>query len=88
MSAYDHRRWLRLDVGFIILFAGLLAYNVLAWRRLSGRGAEWRPLPSIALSACLFFLSLASIARRRSRPLFGALLAMGIAALAVSLAAR
>jgi hypothetical protein len=89
--SYDDRRWLRVDVAvdvaLVILWFGLLAYTLLAWQRLFGLGPEARPLQLIGLSACLFSSSLASVARRRSRRFFGALIVMSAAALAVSVVA-
>ena len=85
MWSYDDRRWLRVDVAFVILFSGLLAYNILAWQGRFGLGPQ-RPLPSISLSAGLLLSSLASVVRRRSRRLFYALIAMSGAAVAISFA--
>jgi len=84
----DDRRWLQGDLVFLILFAGLLAYNLLAWQRLIGLGPESRPLQSIALSASLFSVSLATVTRRRSRWISRALLVVSVATLAVSISAR
>lgn len=84
MWSYDDRRWLRIDVAFVILCSGLLAYSLLAWQRLFGLGPDSQPLQLVALSAGLFLSSLASVVRRRSRRLFYALIAMSAAALVVS----
>jgi hypothetical protein len=75
-------------ISFLILFSGLLAYHLLAWQRLFGLGPDSHPLPSIALSTCLFLVSLATVARRRSRWISRALLVVSVATLAVSIAAR
>jgi hypothetical protein len=85
---YDDRRSFRGDVAFLILFSCLLAYHLLRWQRLVGSGPEWHPLQSIALSASLFLVSLATVARRRSRWIARALLVMSAAALAVTITAR
>jgi hypothetical protein len=85
---YDDRRSFRGDVAFLILFSGLLAYHLLRWQRLIGSGPEWRPVQSISLSASLFLVSLATVARRRSRWIARALLVMSAAALAVTITAR
>ena len=87
MWSYEDRRWPRVDIAFAVLFFGLLAYNLLAWQRLFGLGPEGRPLPLIAVSAGLLLSSLASVARRRSRRLFYALVVLSMAAVAISLAA-
>ena len=88
MWTYDDRRSLRGDLAFLILFSGLLAYHLLRWQRLLGSGPEWHRLQSIALSAALFLVSLATVARRRSRWVARALLVMSAAALVVSITAR
>lgn len=88
MWAYDDRRWLRIDVGFLILSSVLLAYNLLAWQRWFGLGPQWHPLQSTALAACLTLQALAALARRRSRTLFYVLIAVSLGALSVSFIPR
>ena len=85
--SYEDRRGLRVDVAFMILFFGLLVFNLLAWQRLFGLGPEGRPLPSIAVNAALFLSSLASVVRRRSRRLFYVLIVMSMAAVVTAFAA-
>jgi len=88
MWAYDDRRWLRVDIGFLILSSLLLAYNLLAWHEVFGLGPQWHPLQSTALSACLTLQALAAIARRRSRALFYVLVAISLVALSFSFVGR
>lgn len=87
MLAYDDRRWLIVDVAFLLICSALLTYNLLAWQRVFGLGPAWRPLQSIALSTCLVLQSLAGFARRRSRRLFYAISALSVTALAVAIRA-
>ena len=87
MWIHDDRE-LRVDLAFLLVFAGLLAYSVLAWRHVFGLGPLLHPRQLIWLNIALFSQAVAGLLRRNSRRLFYALSAFSIVALTISLTAR
>ena len=83
-----HDRELRVDVAFLLLFAGLLAYSVLAWQHLLGLGPLWHPSQLIWLNVALCSQGVARLLRRRSRGLFYVFSVFSMIALAACLTAR
>jgi hypothetical protein len=87
MWIHDDRD-LRVDLAFLVIFAGLLAYSLLAWQHLLGLGPLWHPRQLIWLNVALFCQANARLLRRPSRRLFYGLSAFSLVALTISLAPR
>ena len=82
----DSKNWLRLDWGFLAVMGALFSYALGKWAGVIGGEPNYsHPLRFVFLTSALFLQSAGSLARRRSRPVFYALLVTSVVMLGLAL---